>query len=193
MPWSRPTRRFGLSQNVMTVAPSSAKRTNSSRATLSTRPRARSADSVPSARAEFTHAPTRTPSSPSSESTQGFAVEDAGVPLYGMHDQPARAQSFGDWADAYDRYRAGYPPALAADLLDGGRRTVLDIGCGTGKAAVALAERGGEVLGVEPDDRMARIARAHGIPVEVARFEDWDAAGRRFDVITCASTWQWLD
>ena len=115
------------------------------------------------------------------------------VPLYGMHDQPLRAQSFGDWADEYDRYRAGYPAALAADLLAGGRHTVLDIGCGTGKAAVALAEQGGDVLGVEPDERMARVARGHGIPMEVARFEEWDSAGRRFDVVTCASSWHWLD
>ncbi len=115
------------------------------------------------------------------------------MPLSGMHDQPDRAQSFGDWADEYDRYRPGYPAALAADLLAGGRRTVLDIGCGTGKAAVALAEQGGDVLGVEPDERMARIAIAHGIPTEVARFEDWNSRGRCFDVITCASTWHWLD
>src|ERR1700709_640525 len=110
-----------------------------------------------------------------------------------MHDQPDRAQSFGDWADEYDRYRAGYPAALAADLLAGGRRSVLDIGFGTGKAALAVAEQGGDVLGGDPAGRMARVASANGIPPEVARFEDWNPRGRRFDVIICASTWHWLD
>ncbi len=115
------------------------------------------------------------------------------MPLYGMHDQPARARSFGERAEAYDRGRADYPDALAEDLLAGGRRRVLDVGTGTGKAARLLARHGADVLGVEPDERMAEVARGTGIETEVAAFEDWEAAGRRFDLITCASAWHWLD
>ena len=114
------------------------------------------------------------------------------MPLYGMHDQPERAQSFGAAAEDYDRYRLGYPQALADHLLEAGPRTALDIGCGTGKAAVLMANRGVAVLGLEPDARMAAVAETHGIPVEVARLEDWDPGGRRFDLITCASAWHWL-
>ena len=70
---------------------------------------------------------------------------------------------------------------------------MLDIATGTGKAAALLVRHGADVLGVEPDERMAQVARSHGIPTEVAAFERWDAAGRRFDLITCASAWHWLD
>jgi SAM-dependent methyltransferase len=70
---------------------------------------------------------------------------------------------------------------------------VLDVGCGTGKAARLLAARGPSVLGLEPDARMAEVARRHGLQVEVAAFEDWDERGRRFDLITCAQAWHWVD
>lgn len=70
---------------------------------------------------------------------------------------------------------------------------VLDVGCGTGKAAVQFAARGLPVLGVEVDEQMAEVARGHGIPVEVGSFETWEDAGRQFDLITCAQAWHWVD
>ena len=39
--------------------------------------------------------------------------------------------------------------------------------------------RGVPVLGIEIDERMADVARGHGVAVEVAAFETWDAAGAR--------------
>jgi SAM-dependent methyltransferase len=104
-----------------------------------------------------------------------------------------RAESFGDVARAYDTARPSYPPALLDDLLSDGARTVLDVGCGTGIAAALLAARGCDVLGVEVDERMAALARAKGITVEVAAFEGWDDRGRRFDLLSCAQAWHWID
>jgi SAM-dependent methyltransferase len=49
------------------------------------------------------------------------------------------------------------------------------------------------VFGVEPDVRMADVARAQGLEVDVARFEDWDPEGRRFDVVVSAQAWHWID
>jgi SAM-dependent methyltransferase len=40
---------------------------------------------------------------------------------------------------------------------------------------------------------MAEIARGHGVDVEIAAFEAWDAAGRTFDRVTSAQAWHWLD
>jgi hypothetical protein len=40
---------------------------------------------------------------------------------------------------------------------------------------------------------MAAVARAHGLTVEESVFERWDAAGRRFDLVTCAQAWHWVD
>jgi SAM-dependent methyltransferase len=105
----------------------------------------------------------------------------------------SRAESFGAVAELYDRARPSYPSALVDALLTGDPRRVLDIGCGTGIAAALLAERGCDVLGVEIDERMAQVARARGIDVEVARFEQWNARGRRFDLAVCAQAWHWID
>lgn len=105
----------------------------------------------------------------------------------------ARAGSFGSMAEAYDRYRAGYPDALIDDLVGLQPTRVLDVGCGTGKVAVALARRGLSVLGVELDGRMAEVARGHGLEVQVAAFETWDDAGHTFDLITCGDAWHWID
>jgi SAM-dependent methyltransferase len=109
------------------------------------------------------------------------------------HDNRRRAESFGPVAAAYDRARPSYPPALIDALLARHPADVLDVGCGTGKAAVLLAARGVPVLGVEVDARMAEVARQHGVAVEVGAFETWPAAGRRFDLIVSGQAWHWID
>ena len=48
---------------------------------------------------------------------------------------------------------------------------MLDIGCGTGRAAEALAARGSRVWGVEPEPEMAALARARVSTVKVAPAE----------------------
>lgn len=110
-----------------------------------------------------------------------------------MYRDRERAESFGAVAALYDRARPSYPPALIDALLASGSRRVLDVGCGTGIAAALLAARGCSVLGVEPDERMAALARAKGIDVEVGRFEQWEARGRTFELITAAQSWHWVE
>jgi SAM-dependent methyltransferase len=105
----------------------------------------------------------------------------------------ARAESFGSIAEVYDRYRPSAPDSLLDEFAALKPERVLDVGCGTGKVARGLIARGLSVLGVELDERMAAIARGHGVPVEVAAFEDWDDAGRTFDLITCGDAWHWID
>lgn len=109
-----------------------------------------------------------------------------------------RAEGFGVDAARYDRARPAYPPALVDDVLDGaggqpGDVSVLDVGCGTGIAGRLFSARGCSVLGVEPDDRMAAVARGHGLAVDVATFEYWEPQGRSFDVVISAQAWHWVD
>ena len=115
------------------------------------------------------------------------------VPLDGLHGERDRAESFGSAAERYDRYRPGYPSALIDELLSLSPASALDVGCGTGKVAVSLMGRGLPVLGVEPDVRMAEIARRHQVPVEVASFESWEPAGRTYDLLTAGHSWHWVD
>ncbi len=104
-----------------------------------------------------------------------------------------RARSFGSDAETYDRGRPSYPAALIDDLLAADPRSVLDVGCGTGKAAVLVAVPGRLVVGIEPDERMAAVAAHHGVDVEIATLESWDPAGRRFDLLISGQAWHWVD
>jgi SAM-dependent methyltransferase len=110
-----------------------------------------------------------------------------------LHQDRARALSFGGVAALYDKARPSYPPALIDALMDLSPRRVLDVGCGTGKVARLLVERGCDVIGVEPDPSMAAIARSYGITVEEATFENWEAQGRVFDLIVSGQAWHWVD
>jgi SAM-dependent methyltransferase len=109
-----------------------------------------------------------------------------------VFEDQTRAKSFGADAEQYDRSRPGYPERLVADLLADDARLAVDVGCGTGIVAHLLSERGCRVVGVEPDDRMAAVARRKGVEVEVARFEDWDPRERQFDLLTSGQAWHWV-
>ncbi len=110
-----------------------------------------------------------------------------------LYTDRGRAESFGSVAAAYDRFRPTYPDGLISDLVELAPDRVLDVACGTGKVAVPLVACGLAVLGVEADPKMAAIARTHGLIVEDGKFEDWDDAGRTFDLITCGQGWHWID
>lgn len=114
-----------------------------------------------------------------------------------LHDHRARASSFGSDPQRYDRARPTYPDALVEHLLglvtEATVPRVLDVGCGTGIAARRFAALGAEVVGVEPDERMAALALERGTPVEVSAFESWDRAGRSFDLVVSGQAWHWVD
>jgi SAM-dependent methyltransferase len=104
------------------------------------------------------------------------------------------AESFGANAGRYNRARPSYPaPLIETIVARSPGRHVLDVGCGTGIVARQFQSAGCSVLGVEPDPRMAEVARADGLEVEVAKFEDWDPAGRQFDAVVAGQAWHWVD
>jgi SAM-dependent methyltransferase len=81
-----------------------------------------------------------------------------------------RARSLGSVAAAYERFRPGYPEALADEVLAyAGRpvRTALEIGAGTGKATRLFAGRGIEVTATDPDPGMLAELRRH-VPASVS-------------------------
>ncbi|MDN5854256.1 MAG: class I SAM-dependent methyltransferase [Actinomycetia bacterium] len=104
------------------------------------------------------------------------------------------AESIGSDAQRYDHARPSYPASLVERIVAGrSGLSALDVGCGTGIAARQLQAAGCAVLGIDPDERMAAYARERGLDVEVATFEEWDPAGRRFDLVTAAQSWHWVD
>jgi SAM-dependent methyltransferase len=110
------------------------------------------------------------------------------------HLQRQVAEGFGADAGRYDRARPTYPADLVDRIIAASPgRDVLDVGCGTGISARLFQAADCRVLGVDPDPRMAGLARQGGIETEVARFEDWDPAGRAFDAVVAAQAWHWVD
>jgi SAM-dependent methyltransferase len=119
-------------------------------------------------------------------------MREPGQPV-GLHEDRRRAESFGREAERYERTRPGYPDELVAGLMADAPVTVLDVGCGTGKAGRLFVDRGCDVVGVEPDPLMAQIAQRFGIDVDIASFEEWRAQGRSFDLVISAQAWHWVD
>jgi len=110
------------------------------------------------------------------------------------HQARQVAESFGLDAERYDRARPRYPAALVAAIVAASPGPgVLDVGCGTGIAARQFQAVGCRVLGVDPDARMADLARRFGVQTEVAKFEEWDPAGRQFDAVIAGQAWHWVD
>jgi SAM-dependent methyltransferase len=114
-------------------------------------------------------------------------------PLGSLFTNRLRANSFGGAAAAYDAHRPRYPDSMIDDLLADGAHLILDVGAGTGIASQQFAERGAEVLAVEPDARMAAVARLKGIPIEIGTFERWQPPGRTFDLVVFAASFHWVD
>jgi len=107
---------------------------------------------------------------------------------------------FDEVAEQYDRVRPRYPAELFADVATltapPPGTTVLEVGCGPGQATLDLLARGWRVHAVEPGTAMAALARANtaGRPftVDVSRFDDWDRAGRTFDMLFSATAYHWV-
>lgn len=83
----------------------------------------------------------------------------------------------GEIADLYDVFvdwpaRLGRElPGVVSRVRAAEARRVLDVGCGTGRHAVALAEEGFEVVGCDPSEPM--LARARDAAGERAHFVSW--------------------
>jgi SAM-dependent methyltransferase len=97
--------------------------------------------------------------------------------------------TYGDrWADVYDRWTEEHLSSsqaeidFLADRARGGR--ALELGIGTGRVAIPLAERGVEVVGIDASERMLALLRekTDGITVVTGEMADVAAEGE-FDLV----------
>lgn len=101
-------------------------------------------------------------------------------------------------ADLYHRHRPSYPVELvdwilATTHLEPGAR-VADVGCGTGISTRLLAQRGFDVVGVDPNEAMLALAREQG----GARYQVGEAAATGLPaagvgLVTVAQAFHWFD
>jgi SAM-dependent methyltransferase len=112
--------------------------------------------------------------------------------------------TFESVADRYHQARPQYPDALLDALIDAAALApgdrLLEAGCGTGKATIALAERGFDITCVELGAELAAVARRNLAPYErvsvhEGSFESWPPADALspFELVFAATAWHWID
>ena len=112
-----------------------------------------------------------------------------------------RRETFDSVAELYDSARPGYPAQLFDDIIalsgiaDDG--TMLEIGCGTGKATISFAQRGNSMHCLELGENLAALAahncRAYpAVRIEQAAFEEWSLSSGSFDLVFSAQAFHWI-
>ncbi len=102
---------------------------------------------------------------------------------------------FSERPDAYARHRPTYPAAVFEWLASQVPSTKLavDVGTGSGQAAVALAERFDRVLGLDPSEAQLRNARAHPrVEYRQSRAEQLAAEDGSADSLFVAQALHWF-
>jgi SAM-dependent methyltransferase len=98
-------------------------------------------------------------------------------------------------ADDYDRLRPSPPPAALDWLVPAHCATAIDLAAGTGLFTRALQPRVGQVIAVEPDDRMRAVlaARSPGVRAVAGRGEAIPVPDASADGVFVSSAWHWLE
>ncbi len=103
---------------------------------------------------------------------------------------------FSGVAGAYRGFRPHYPEALIRWLGEAAPRheVALDVGCGNGQVAVALADRFARVHAVDPSAEQIRNAVEHPrVSYTVAPAEDTGLPPRTVDLVVAAQALHWFD
>lgn len=138
----------------------------------------------------------------------GATLEDAALDA-AIHDERLKARIrkcrhdcalFADKQQCYDDFRPSYPAAAVSRIREwiGDGAVIADIGSGTGKLAVLLADCATTLYAVEPSIHMRRIlaARTADFPtvqVIAATAESTGLPDHCADIITVAEAYHWFD
>jgi SAM-dependent methyltransferase len=116
-----------------------------------------------------------------------------------------RGESFGHVADDYERLRPEYPAEVFDEVMSAaGERVatgVLEIGAGGGRATLPLAQRGVDLVAVEPSTDMVRVMRARlrdeapngTVTIREQSFDELTAADGPFGIAIAAQSFHWTD
>lgn len=112
-----------------------------------------------------------------------------------------RKNWYGQAADAYNRVRPRYPKQLVDRVVElvqlppGAK--LLEVGCGPGTATTAFAQRGFQLVGLEPSWQSCLLARRNCAPypnVEIINttFEEWRLEAEKFHAVLSATAFHWV-
>ena len=104
---------------------------------------------------------------------------------------------FSDRADDYAKYRPTYPQAAIDWILEGlgppSRLRIADIGAGTGISSWLLAERGVQIVALEPNAEMLAHAKRHTrIRYAAGTAEATGLAAGTIDIVTAFQAFHWF-
>jgi SAM-dependent methyltransferase len=116
-------------------------------------------------------------------------------------DRLRKRATFDEVAELYARGRPPYPEIVIDDVIEltgfGPGSRIVEIGCGTGQATAALAERGIDVTCVELGRRLADIARRElarypNVRVVHADVEHWEPDAAAYDGVAAFLAFHWV-
>lgn len=107
-------------------------------------------------------------------------------------------ERFSPIADLYQRFRPSYPGQLVDWILGTTRlappASVADVGCGTGVSTRLFAERGFDVVGVDPNEAMLASARERGgASYRVGEAAATGLPNGSVDLVIAAQAFHWFD
>ena len=112
--------------------------------------------------------------------------------------QMSPQERFSNRAEDYAKYRPSYPSqaidCILEELGESNRLIAADIGAGTGIASRLLADRGVEIIAIEPNAAMREAAEPHSL----VQFKDGNAENTKLeddsvDLITCFQAFHWFN
>ena len=116
------------------------------------------------------------------------------TPLYNLNP----LNRFSDKAENYTKYRPIYPDAVIDKILENltspNQLLAADIGAGTGIAARQLADKGVNVIAVEPNAAMREAAEKHqNVEWKNGSAEATNLSDTSVDLITCFQAFHWFN
>lgn len=112
-----------------------------------------------------------------------------------------RRERFNLIADAYDKYRPGYPNELIETIFSvtqlDENADILEIGSGPGTATTLLASKGCMIHCIEPSEELIGLAKKKlqysGVVFSNTTFEDWYPNKHVFDMVVSAQAFHWIE